>query len=314
MELKQRVNEFVETNDISMAALSRSIGYTTGSILSQWLHETDDKPFKGDRVKLEKALSDFLNNYDSRRSMPHAGKPFVKTNDFVMAQYVVTQAIKHRRMALLYGSPGSGKTTTIKKIAENLPEAIVIEADISMTAKTLFVELCRRLKIDNPPKTLYDMEQAVCASLAKRECVLFIDEGEHLPYRALEMIRRVWDFTGTPIIYSGTQILMDNITGDSRHQAYAQLKRRIRGKWQFKGLVSQRISEDGKVVDDDTELVRVCESYGVIGAAVREVRRLTQGNFGNTIDLLEQTKELCDLQGYEVSKEAVAAAAEMLLI
>jgi DNA transposition AAA+ family ATPase len=315
-DVKTRVHRFIDDNEISLSALGRSIGYSSGSLISQWLNETQDKPFRGDRRKLETALTQYLSNYERKRSEKVLEpQEFIPTNDYKMARYVVEQAIKHGRMALLFGAPGTGKTTAIKKIISDMPEAILIEADVSMTAKTLFSTLCKRLGVEAPPRNLYEMEETVCDRLRRRDAVLIIDEGEHLPYRALEMLRRVWDFTQTPIIYAGTRILMDNITGGARNAEYAQLKRRIRGKWEFRGLVHEELDEEGRLTKNDVELKRVCGAYGANNeAAIKAVYRIAGGNFGNTVDLLEQSGELAALNETQINKEIVEEAASMLLI
>ncbi|MDR1451354.1 MAG: AAA family ATPase [Helicobacteraceae bacterium] len=314
--LKIRLREFTNESGASISALARSIGYASGSIISQWLAEREAKPFKGDRARLESAISKYLDNYDRKYSEKSADSVrYIETKDGALAKYVIDQAIKHRRMALIYGAPGAGKTTAVKKIMEDLPTAILIEADVSMTARSLFGELCRRLHIENPPRSLYEMEKAVCDALKKADRVIIIDEGEHLPHRALEMVRRVWDWTGTPIIYVGTQILMDNITGNARNAVYAQLKRRIRGKWEFRGLVREEADESGKIKRDDEELRRVCAEFGATSdEAIKAVYRVAGGNIGNAIDLLEQTRELAALSRSAITAAVVKEAAAMLLI
>ncbi|MDR2153358.1 MAG: AAA family ATPase [Helicobacteraceae bacterium] len=316
MELKAKVREFIASGAISMNELGRSLGYSNGSMISQWLGETAEKPFKGDRAKLASAVEAYVVNYErNHSSRTIKTQEWIETNDYKMAKYVVDQAVIEREMALLCGDPGVGKTTAIKRIAASLPQAIVIEADISMTAKALFRALCLQLGVDTPPRNLYEMKEVVIDRLKKRDCVIFIDEGEHLPHRALEMLRRVWDFTKTPIVYCGTRILLNNITGASRGAEYAQLKRRIKGKWEFRSLVYEEMSDDDKPRKSDKELRKVCAVFGVESEKViGAVYRVAGGNFGNVIDLLKNSAKLAALHDAPISAQIVEEAARMLLI
>jgi len=58
-----------------------------------------------------------------------------------------------------------------------------------------------------------DMRETVIERLKDSEYFLIIDEAEHLPYKALEMIRRLRDKTGVGVVLIGQKQLLANLKG-----------------------------------------------------------------------------------------------------
>lgn len=70
----------------------------------------------------------------------------------------------------------------------------MIEATLHTTAKVLLEILSDRLHL-NYHRGLHDKVVAIAKELSRRGCIVIIDEAEHLPLRALEDLRRIWDFS-----------------------------------------------------------------------------------------------------------------------
>ena len=77
--------------------------------------------------------------------------------------------------------------------------------------------------------SLDDKIRGIASELARTSKVLIIDESEHLPFRALECLRRIYDFSNTALILVGTRKLKNNLTGIGRndYNEYGQLGSKI---------------------------------------------------------------------------------------
>ncbi|MBR2156866.1 MAG: AAA family ATPase, partial [Campylobacter sp.] len=150
-----------------------------------------------------------------------------------MANFIISEAVNEREIALIYGEAGSGKTTVLKEFANAHSNAILIEVTPHTSARVMLEDLCEALKL-TAPKGLRPMLKAVARFLSMSDRIILIDEAEHLPLRALEDLRRIADFSRTPVVLCGTGILLQNLVG--RNKELRQLYSRICGKYEFKGL------------------------------------------------------------------------------
>ena len=79
---------------------------------------------------------------------------------------------------------------------------MLIEVDPGYTAKVLLEDLCGKLSV-NVRGNLHELLEAVINKLQDSGRLIIIDEAELLPYRALEVIRRIHDKTGIGIVLAG---------------------------------------------------------------------------------------------------------------
>ncbi|MFB5082527.1 AAA family ATPase, partial [Raoultella sp. C349492] len=78
----------------------------------------------------------------------------------------------------------------------------LIEADPGYTALVLLQELCESLGLSKRG-TIHELSESCITALSGTGRAVLIDEAENLPYRALEVIRRIHDKAGVGIVLAG---------------------------------------------------------------------------------------------------------------
>ena len=205
---------------------------------------------------------------------------------------MIDKATEDMAMAVIYGEPGSGKSETCKRKSEN-SGGIYIECDAYLTTRGLFKRITSALGIDGK-RSLSETLEVIVDALKHRDVVLYIDEAEYLQYKSLEMLRRIWDFSGTTIIFIGIEDIIKNL------KKHGQLFSRIKWKWQIDPLGIRDVESLCKSMDINTD-----------ESTIKTMLNYTRGNFRSTFYLLDNAK---DLSGNEVDAMSIKRAKDMLLI
>ena len=280
------LNDFLEKSGVSMSALARAIGVSAGAI-SQFRKGE----YRGDNALLGEKITSYIRNYNEKKAKTDKGlrDEIYKSRDFKMANFIISEAVNEREIALIYGEAGSGKTTVLKEFANAHSNAILIEVTPHTSARVMLEDLCEALKL-TAPKGLRPMLKAVARFLSMSDRIILIDEAEHLPLRALEDLRRIADFSRTPVVLCGTGILLQNLVG--RNKELRQLYSRICGKYEFKGLSK-------------------AESREFFGEFIYE---FAKENFRSSSKLHKKAVKLAQIQNCEINKEVVAEATKMIIL
>lgn len=311
MDLRDQILEFIEAQGISQNKFADAIGVNS-SYLNQYMKEGENFKYA---EKVFVPAKTYIANYIERTSKrKDVELPFLLTRDVRSVFYIIEMAIMEEDMAVICGHAGTGKSRTLREFAKNHPECILIEATISTTARDLFKRISDLLGVTYRP-SLDETTRACADMLKKTERYIIIDEAEHLPYRALELLRRMYDFSKSPLILAGTQKLIKNLTtGSFSHNEYEQLSSRVGGKWEMKGLYFPKI-ENEKTIELDDDLMAVCKLFHISDAKVaKTIKQFTKGNFRKTEKLLKRSERLAKSYGTEITKDVIETAVEMLLL
>ena len=283
----KKLDEFLSSNNISASALARAIG-VSASLISQLRAGS----YKGDSDAVNAKINAYIDNFNKKAKNFHANakeNEFYVTSDVKMANFIISEAIAEKEIGLIYGFAGSGKTTALKEFARTNPNVVLIEATCHTSAKVLLEDLCEALKID-ATGGLSTKLKAVARFLKSSDKVIMVDEAEHLPLKALEDLRRIYDFSRTPLILCGTEILLKNLMG--KNKELRQLFSRICGKWCMQGLSK-----------DESEKIYT-----------KEIFPYCKGNFRSSAKLYKKALRLAELNGCLVDESVVARAIDMVIL
>lgn len=283
-QVRKDLETFLSVNEVSQSALARALAVSAAAISTFRKGE-----YKGQVEALARKIYLYLENYKQKgKKTPELDAVF-ESKDYKMANFVINEAVNDGEIALITGTAGSGKSTIAQNYAKSHPNAIFVEATLHTTAKVLLEELEMRLNLP-PAKNCHEKVVHIAKELKRRDVIILIDEAEHLSVRALEDLRRIWDFSSVPLVLFGTEILMKNLMG--KNGELRQLYSRIGGKWQMCGL-------------DEKE----CEAISAKG-----VFKFTQGNFRSSVKLYKRAKRLAGLHEVGINDEIVAQAVAMIIL
>ncbi|PAF49643.1 hypothetical protein BKH41_02700 [Helicobacter sp. 12S02232-10] len=291
-KIRSLTEDFLKKERISQSALGKAIGKRDGSALSSFRKGE----YKGKNLELAHDLELYIKNYLVKKQIKgkvtteqaETGSVFA-SKDKKMAELVIDIAVDEKEMGIVYGSPGTGKSVIASEYTKSHPNAILIEATLHTTAKTLLGILSEKLRLQKS-SNLDENVRLIAKELFKRDAVLLIDEGEHLPIKALEDLRRIQDFSSVPVILFGTQILMKNLLG--KNGELAQLSSRIGSRYEMRGL-------------DEAE----CQSF--FG---EHIFTFTKGNFRKSAKLKKRVAKLALHGGDPRDRESVMEAAKMMFL
>lgn len=204
-----------------------------------------------------------------------------QTQEYTRAYGWLEQMRTWRKMGILVGHPGSGKTTILKEYARNTPEARYIECWSSMRMGDLMDELGAALNMTLSGNIYHRTMQVKNALQARDDVMLIFDETEQLRnekgVNKFETLRKLWDNTQAPVVFAGTMQLREMITRGGGRDNLAQLYSR-KLECELKGIT-------------DREARTILRDYDVAPEAVAELAGQAtdkkHGGMRNFVQLLE---------------------------
>lgn len=259
MNTLKKLQNYIEKNSVSQAEIARSLGYSP-AVINQYLKGN----YKGDKESLTRKIEQYI----SSSKKPDTDVEIMQTGNVASVSLIINQCILMKRMGMISGASGSGKTTAIKHVISTLPQSILIEVKPTTTTKSLFISLAEKLKINPANLSINSLISDIEDALHKRDAVIVIDEAEYLTKKSLESIRRIWDMTKTPIIYSGTEKIIPTL------YTCPQLRGRININWNMEKLSSE-------------DTVKHCQSYGININIAQNIHRHARGNYRDVSNMID---------------------------
>ena len=289
-DIRRELKDFMEARGLSLRAVSRAVGFAP-STLSPWLN--------GTYGAINTTIDDNVRGFIDRQREITRFFPFVMTSVAKRVFEVARIAHLDAEAGVCYGPSGVGKTEAVKEYARRNTDTILVEADLGHTAKALFSEIHQKLGMDGFG-TVHGMFEDIVARLRGSGRLIIVDEAEHLPYKALELVRRVHDKAATGILLSGMPRLIHNLRG--RRGEYAQLYSRI-------GIA---VRLDALREDDTKKILEASmpHSNGLWGV----FHRTSQGNARTLRKLILRSRRVAELNNMHVNPDIVRETAKMLII
>jgi len=227
-ELTRKLQEFINTTGLSGASIARTVAISAATF--SLIKNNKTESVSDENIK---KVTDYIDNYQLPTEQNNQ-LTIVKTADLTMVQFICDETIIAREMGVIYGKAGMGKTYAIKHFVTTHPEAILIEVKPMMSIKSLLTKILDQQGHKNTLGNVEELFDLVIDNFQRSERVLIVDEAESLTTRSLETIRRINDFSKTPVVLVGTYALLMNLKG--RQGELLQLYSRISNKWEMQGL------------------------------------------------------------------------------
>lgn len=202
-----KLQNYLELHNSSLVKVAKSIALSQ-TTLNLWVNGK----YSGNNSKIETAVGRFLERQDEIAEMRLRKIPFLMLSTAEDVFSIAKDSQVNREIGVLIAEAGCGKTTAIKEYVMQNPEAILIEVDLTFTTKVFFRVLHKRLNLDGVG-SIHDLFETALTKLKDSGRLLIIDEAEYLPYKVLELVRRLNDHANIGILLSGMPRLLHNLSG-----------------------------------------------------------------------------------------------------
>lgn len=159
------------------------------------------------------AVIDTLNRQEQREREGVGQLAFVETTVYKTVVAACKRAHMYRNFAVVAAYVGTGKTTAVKRYAQQHANVILVEADPDMNASVLvntlvdltgaFVHKANKYS----EGTKAEKMRGIINRLKDTDSLLIIDEAETVTAQTLEYVRRISDKAGIGVVLSGTEKL-----------------------------------------------------------------------------------------------------------
>lgn len=290
-DIRDELKTLMETKAYTISYVATAIGVAKSTI-SMWINGT----YKGDNTKITDKVNNFLQRENERKNNEEI--PIV---DISIIRYIFEIGrLCHTKgkIGVCAGRAGLGKTIAVKEYTKNFLDAILIESDSGYTAKSLLLEIHKRLGLSGKG-CAYDLMNEVVNKLNNSGRLLIIDEAENLPYRALEITRRIHDKTGIGVLLVGRNILFENLRGFNNQ--YDQLYSRVKYHKLLDRLLIQDVTKILNAAGQDSDLAETYLFY-------------SDGNTRKLEHLITHSISIAKINGFEkVDSTVIKHTSKMLM-
>lgn len=296
MDIITQLKDVMDAHGYSQGQVARAIGRSSAT-MNQYVQGK----YNGDIADMEERIGHFLRRVREKQNALRIDERFVSTPTASKGLEVLSYAHLESEICVLYGAAGLGKTMILKEYARRDSNVIFIEADPGFTARTLLEELCGRLRL-NKNGNIHALIEVCVEKLKDSGRLLVIDEAELLPYRALEVIRRLHDKAGIGVVLAGMPRLITNLKG--KRGEYAQLYSRVALALDL-GNALARQDFDQIAVD----LMPEAEDRKISDALYEQ----SKGNARRLFKMARGVYRMCDISKKDVTVTAIEKFSEMLI-
>lgn len=262
MDIRIQFKDFIEEKGYSLTSVSKATSLSK-TVLSLWMNGC----YKGKNERITDIISNFIQREKEKSTVDDI--PIVETSIFKYIFEIGRLCHTKGKIGVCVGKAGLGKTVAVKCYTKNFLDTILIESDSGYTAKSLLLEIHKRLGLTGKG-SVYKLMEDVINKLHNSGRLLIIDEAENLPYRALEITRRIHDKTGIGILLVGRNILFANLKGFNNE--YEQLYSRVKYHKLLDNLSSKDVEKILEQVNIPIELAQTFISYS--GRNTRKLEHL----------------------------------------
>jgi DNA transposition AAA+ family ATPase len=215
----------------------------------------------------------------------------VKTKDVRKFEQAVDDLLNRSTgtegMGLLWGAPGTGKTTSIAYVA-NVHDGVYIRALGCSTVTTILGDICRELGGKRLQRRA-DMVEYICHELTRDSRMarpIFVDEADYCfrNFDIVDALRDIYDMSKCPVILIGME----------------DIARRIRTNERISRRITQWIEFQGLDLDDTTMVAHQLCEVKLTSDLVEYLHRETTGNIGRIIIALNKIEFFARSNGFDI--------------
>ena len=303
-ELAKELQRLRDAEGVTFAAIANKTGISRSAI-SQLVNQ-------GLRVKSEHAqkLLDAVNEIKGTEERLGPDVPVApihfktrielfETKEFKECMGWCNYVCSKRKMGVMVGHPGSGKTTVLRHFAQSHPGVLYIEAWPQMRVGDMLEAIARPLGLSLRGNNYRKTQDLITYLSGRTDVLIAVDEAEYLAkwdVDKFEVLRKVWDTTGT-------DVLEGMLTRDrGRHDNLAQLyRRKVELKLNGIGQTEARtILREYNVSDD------AADALATIAADVKH------GGMGTFVEILDICLEAAE--GGQITGDILASARKYKLM
>jgi len=292
-EAREKLKEHLDKTGRKNAFVARAIGLS-GPVVSSWIHGN----YQGDNERVSQLILTYLEREREKAASPKLVLTFTHTSASRKMFEVASICRAEGEIGVVVSDAGIGKTQAVKRYAKEHPETILIEVDPGVTAKSLVGQIAKALGME-PKGMINGLLDRLFERLNESGRLLIIDEAESLPYRALEIVRRLHDRTGIGVLLTGLPRLFENLRG--RAGEFAQLYSRVGVHVKLEC-----------VTEKDTEAVLKNTLPGINGLS-KAYHDITLGRMRMLEKLVRRSVKLADIRGEELNEAIIQDAREYLI-
>lgn len=151
---------------------------------------------------------------------------FCQTTIALKIAAVCQCAKQDRDIGLILGASGIGKTACLKEVKRQDREVILVTADPTQRSiGAILLLISKSLPgISRGGRRSSEFMAAIIDYLRGSARLLVIDEGHFLSWESIEAVRRIYDATGIGVVFSGQQLMLDQMRGGRKSMLFDQIK------------------------------------------------------------------------------------------
>ncbi len=207
---------------IPQTRMARESGVSAPTI-SQWLRDK----YKGNNAIVKDKLAAWMATHAQGVIVSATIAPeragWVDTPTSIEIERAFVKARSMPGMAVVYGAPGVGKTSTIKRYASTTPNVWVVTASPAVSSMAAILKLIGIAVKARGGYRNYDLAREITNCITGTRGLLVIDEFQHLSLPAIEQVRAIHDASDVGVALVGNEAGWANMTGGSRRLDHAQL-------------------------------------------------------------------------------------------
>lgn len=206
--LIEKITKLFESKVIDQVTLANRIDYSSATI-SLYLK----KSYPGNIANIEKALSKYLVLHNNAEEYKKVVLEYKSTS--VAASFFAAAKLcrLNSEISICYGPSGIGKTTAIKKFAEEYTGVIVIDPDEGATTQCVLLQLVEKLGITALTTKSKDLNIAITRRLKNSGFLIVVDESENVKTEVIRALRKIHDRCESTfgLLFVGTETLYQNL-------------------------------------------------------------------------------------------------------